>query len=296
MTLEKMNSTKNINDKIILPKESQIYKALEGAQDKRLVFFTGLSGVGKSLYIQQFAKMAANAGRVVHLLQWDVTREAFQNECILKKYPEVDGVTHAVIRKAVGLWTRQGILDWHKKYNDPKHILIGELPLIGNRLVEVVQKHQDEVEPLLSSDQTEFFLPVPSKQLREHIVGCRTSTIDMPSHQRESSDAPPSVVESHWQEIRDLASLLKIIPSTPKNNDYDPSIYCAAYEYLLKHRHASYLMADKILPTVGSVYELDVVETEISAKESEVKGIFEMLEQKYSTNEVEELINNWWRI
>jgi len=285
-----------MNDDIILPKNSNIYKAFQSAIDKRIVFFTGLSGVGKSLYIQQFSKMAAKAGRVVHLLQWDVTREAFQTKDVMTKYPEIDGVTHPMIRKAVGLWTRQGILNWHKEYNDEKHILIGELPLIGNRLVEVVQQHDDDVEALLASEQSQFFLPVPSESVREHIVGCRTNSINQPSHERESADAPPSVVNANWQEIRDLAIRLGISNMANINDAYDPKAYAGAYEFLLKNRHATTLLVDQILPTVGSVYELGVVETEIAAKEAQVATIFTDIESKYTAEDVNDMINNWYEI
>lgn len=285
-----------MNNDIILPEDSNIYNAFKTAIDKRIVFFTGLSGVGKSLYIQQFAKMATKAGRVVHLLQWDVTREAFQTKDVMTKYPEIDGVTHPMIRKAVGLWTRQGILNWHNEYSDEKHILIGELPLIGNRLVEVVQQHDDEVEALLASEQSQFFLPVPSVFVREHIVGCRTNSINQPGHERESADAPPSVVNSNWQEIRDLAIRLGITNIANNSDDYDPNAYAGVYEFLLKNRHAITLPVDQILPTVGSVYELGVVETEIAAKEEQVATIFADIESRYTAENVNVMINNWYEI
>ena len=285
-----------MSDDIIIPEDSNIFKEFQKATDKRVVFFTGLSGVGKSLYIQQFSKMAANAGRIVHLLQWDVTREAFQTKEIMAKYPEIDGVTHPMIRKAVGLWTRKGILDWHEKYNDNKHILVGELPLIGNRLVEIVQKHNDDVEALLASEQSQFFLPVPSASVREYIVGCRTNSINQPSHERESADAPPSVVNSNWQEIRDLAIKLDIPNIAPNNDDYNPEAYSGAYEFLLKNRHATTLSVDQILPTVGSVYDLDVIKTEIAAKADEVSTIFSQMESKYTAEDVNKMIKNWYEI
>lgn len=285
-----------MSNDIILPKDSNIFKAFQKAIDKRVVFFTGLSGVGKSLYIQQFSKMTANAGRVVHLLQWDVTREAFQTNEVMTKYPEIDGVTHPMIRKAVGLWTRQGILNWHKENSDEKHILIGELPLIGNRLVEVVQKHDDEVEALLASDQSQFFLPVPSKSVREHIVGCRTNSINQPSHERESADAPPSVVNSNWQEIRELSIRLGLATEAEDSGDYNPDTYAGAYEYLLRNRHATTLLVEQILPTVGSVYELGVIETEIAAKADEVAAIFAEIESKYTVEDVNKMIANWYEI
>ncbi|WP_426357501.1 hypothetical protein ACPUVO_13710 [Pseudocolwellia sp. HL-MZ19] len=282
-----------MNNDIILPVDSVIYQSFENALDKRAVFFTGLSGVGKSLYIQQFSKMAANAGRVVHLLQWDVTREAFQTKDIMAKYPEINGVTHPMIRKAVGLWTRKGILNWHKEYSDEKHILVGELPLIGNRLVEVVQQHDDEVEALLASEQSQFFLPVPSKSVRAHIVSCRTNSINQPNHERESSDAPPSVVDSMWQEVRELSKRLINSEDKEQDENYDPHAYESVFEYLLQHRHATTLRVDQVLPTVGSVYDLDVIATEIAATEQQVTDVFTEIEAKYTEEDINKMINNW---
>lgn len=284
-----------MSNDIILDPHSAVYRAFEAALTKRVVLFTGLSGVGKSLYIQQFANMAARAGRKVHLLQWDVTREAFQSAEALAKYPEIDGVTHSMIRKAVGLWARQGIEQWHRKYAGEQHILIGELPLIGNRLVEIVQRHQDAAEPLLASEQVQFFVPVPSPAVREHIVGCRQQSIAKPLHQREASDAPPAVVDSMWQQIKELALSLGL-SAQGDNPDYDPQLYRGAYEYLLQHRHSAALQIDQILPTAGSVYDLEVIASEICATEEEVKTIFHYLEGNHTLEQVEQMINDWYQM
>ncbi len=280
---------------IILAPDSDMYQAFQQACNKRIVFFTGLSGVGKSLYIQQFSRMAERSGRVVHLLQWDVTREAFQTPDALQKYPEIEGVTHAMIRKAVGLWTRRGIADWHAQYSDDKHLLIGELPLIGNRLMEVVQSLDDQVEPLLAGNCVQFFLPVPSKNVRAHIVGCRTSSIDDPNHEREAADAPPSVVNLHWQQIRQLAIDLGLAAADCAA-DYDPKIYTAAYQYLLQHRNAQTLPVTEVLDTCGSVYELGAIASEIAASSEQVKAIFRQVESQYSLLQVEQMIDNWHQI
>ncbi|MGB1238510.1 MAG: hypothetical protein ACPG4U_09895 [Pseudomonadales bacterium] len=277
---------------IILPPKSQILQAFQAALDKRVVLFTGLSGVGKSLYIQQFAKLAASAGRTVHLLQWDVTREAFQAPQVMAKYPEIDGVTHPMIRKAVGLWTRQGVVDWHTQYSDPKHILIGELPIIGNRLVELVQRGEDEAESLLAGSQTQFFVPVPSRAVRAHIVGCRAQSIANPSHEREASDAPPAVVDSMWQQIAELALSLGL-EATADGGDYDPELYAGAYRYLLQHRHGEILHIDEVLPTQGSVYELDVIASELAASEAQVAQIFSDLEARLSEAQVTQMTDQW---
>jgi predicted AAA+ superfamily ATPase len=90
---------------LVIPISSQLYQVLkELAQTRRMVFITGLPGVGKSLLIQQLALIAKGFGRNVHLLQYNVAREPFETEPTILKYPEVEGVTAPAIRKAVGLW------------------------------------------------------------------------------------------------------------------------------------------------------------------------------------------------
>lgn len=284
-----------MNNSIILAPDSTVYQAFDAATSKRMVFFTGLSGVGKSLYIQQFSKMAEQAGRTIHLLQWDVTRKAFENDEGLTQYPEIDGVTHSMIRKAVGLWTRKGLQDWHHQYPGEEHILIGELPLIGNRLIEVVQQHQDSVETLLASEQAQFFLPVPSKAVREHIVGCRSQSIDNPNHQREAADAPPTVVNAHWEEIRQIAITLELADKDCAK-DYDPAIYSAAYEHLLQHRHSATLPINEILDTQGSVYEVGEIHSELAATQSEACEIFADLESQFTLQQIEVMTEHWHQL
>lgn len=282
-----------MSSELILDRSSDLYQCFEQALDKRMVFFTGLSGVGKSLYIQQFSNLAASSGRTVHLLQWDVTREAFQSEQLLAKYPEVDGVTHSVIRKAVGLWARQGILQWHRQYTDSQHILIAELPLIGNRLVELVQQHDDPVEHLLASNQVQFFIPVPSQQVRAHIIGCRTASIDRPEHAREAADAPVSVVNSMWRQVRELAVMLGM---NVEDKGYDPYLYSEVYQYLLVHRNAKSIFIEQILQTQDSVYELGGIASELLATPSQVDAIFKQLESGCSLEQIELMVNNWYQI
>src|SRR4051794_37552954 len=108
------------------------------ARAKRVVFFAGPPGVGKSLFIRELARAAYTAGRTVHLLQWDVARPAFVTPALGVRYPERAGVVHAVIRKAMGQWARGAVMHWDREH-DASHILIGEVPLIGNRLLDLAR-------------------------------------------------------------------------------------------------------------------------------------------------------------
>ncbi len=277
---------------IVLPESSEIYRAFKDiVASKKIVLFAGLPGVGKSLYLQQLSLMAHSAGRGVHLLQWDVTRSAFETEAILKKYPEVNGVTHAAIRKAVGLWARSGIENWYKTYEKTDDILIGEVPLIGNRLIELVQKLEDAIELILSDPQTLFVLPVPSKRIREMIEGVREKTISSPNHEREKADAPPNVLSMLWHYLDALAVQLGI--SKEQSSIYEPQVYAKVYEALLKNRHYLTLHIDEAYKVLGSVYDLNVIKSELIASAREVEAIMQKVEAEYSGERLEQVVSNW---
>ncbi|MEM7538495.1 MAG: hypothetical protein AAF639_40380 [Chloroflexota bacterium] len=289
---------------IIIPTNTSFFNTLsQAASEKRAVFFAGLPGVGKSLYLQQLALMAHQADRVIHLLQWDVTRTAFETPDLLAQYPEVDGVTHAAIRKAVGLWARQAVLQWHQTYQEPEHILIGEVPLIGNRLVELVKPQQDEAEELLHSDQIQFILPVPSAKVREVIEEARNKSIANPQNEREKADASPNVLQMLWRDVYRLAHELGLVaePISALGKDagnpiYDPAIYASVYEYLLQHRHSQTMLIDMVLPKQASVYELDIVSSELCASETEVAKIMSHIETEYSYDILDAEVQRWYEI
>ena len=285
---------------IIIPPESTLYQSFEQmCRQRRFVFFAGLPGVGKSLLLQQLALMAHERGRVVHLLQWDVTRAAFESDEVLARYPEIDGVTHAAIRKAVGLWTREGVLQWHEQYADAQHMLIGEVPLIGNRLIELVQKRDDAVESLLTSKQTLFVIPIPSRAVRQRIEAARERTIAQPRHERESADAPPNVLQALWQDLYRLAHELGFVDQVTEDKiPYDPDVYAGVYQYLLQHRHVETLLIDTILRSSGSAYDLDMISSELSAPPDEVPRIMAQIEEKYASREeeLEREVAQWYRV
>src|SRR5688500_10788549 len=110
---------------LLLPRDSAIFEALDAAaSERRCVFLAGLPGVGKSLLLQQLTILAAERGRLVHRLQWDVARGAFEPPEILRRYPEVDGGSHPAIRRAVGLWARDAVARWNRANADQRHLLL----------------------------------------------------------------------------------------------------------------------------------------------------------------------------
>lgn len=283
---------------VIIPKNSSLHRTFQdAAQQQRIVLFAGLPGVGKSLFVQQMALMAHEVGRAVHLLQWDVARMAFETAEILAKYPEIDGLTQPIIRKAVGMWARQGVWQWHQAHPESYHILVGEVPLVGNRLIELVQKQDDEVEPLLRSEQTRFFLPVPSREIRNIIEAARAKSIANPQHEKEVKDAPPNILQLNWFEANELAYALGLLAEPPVTGmAYDPEVYTAVYRHLLQHRHLKVLPITETLKSGRSVYDLDVVVSDLQATAKAVNRIMTHLETKFTQEDIARDVAQWFEV
>lgn len=285
-------------DGIVIPPTSQLYASFQNmATHQRMVFFAGIPGVGKSLLLQQLALMAHQSGRLIHRLQWDVTRSAFETDALLARYPEIDGVTHAAIRKAVGLWARDGVRAWHQEHPDARHMLIGEVPLIGNRLIELVQQRDDEAEALLSDERALFVIPVPSREVRAVIEAAREKSITQPQHEKEAKDAPPNVLHALWQELYQLAAHLGMSPPQAEQPiPYDPAIYDGVYRHLLQHRHVESLFIDTVLRPSQSVYALNMAIEEVMATPSDVERIMSHIEQTYITATLEAAVDQWYKV
>lgn len=281
---------------IIIPKSTPLHTQFNTVgQQARAVFFAGLPGVGKSLLLQQFALMAHENGRIIHSLQWDVTRATFENAPEnLAKYPEIDGATQPIMRKAVGMWAREGVHQWHTNHPNTQHLLVGEVPLIGNRLIELVQQKEDDVETLLTDPSTVFFLPVPSKAVRAIIENAREKTIANPQHEKEKNDAQPNVLRAMWQDVVQLGYELGLSKSEPAADlTYDPAVYTAVFDHLLQHRNTITLHINDPLTPQGSAYDIDIIQSELSATPADVKRIVHQLETEWTMPQIEKAVAQW---
>lgn len=283
--------------KSIIPTHLPLYKQLNQlAETRRIVLFAGLPGMGKSLLLQQTGLMAHRHGRHVHQLQWDVTRMAFETDSVMARYPEIDGMTHAVIRKAVGLWARSGIEEWHCQHPGSDHILIGEVPLVGNRLIELVQKRADNVEALLASPQTTFAIPVPSVEIRNLIEAARAKSIANPQHEREARDAPPHVLRDHWLELFAVGKHLGLIEPSMVDPIYDPTVYASTYSSFLIHRRTEIVPLDQRLDTSGhSVYDIDFGPRELAASPDGAEAFVTQVARDYpNLDQLQREIDLWY--
>ena len=283
---------------IIIPPTSQVYMMLNRLVDnQRIVFLTGLPGVGKSLLLNQLAHLAHFSGHQVYLLQWDILRDAFMTDRIASLFPDTDGITHSVIRRAAGLWVRQAVAQWHQKHLGEKSILIGEAPLIGNRLLELVLPRNDAAESILLEKSTRFVLPIPSRRIRRLMETARQTSIKNPRNSRELNDAAPEVLKALWRELIRAAMALNI-PTPPKGSDedYDPRIYESVYLQVLKHRRYEITRLNITLSTHSrSVYTFNMPVEELIPNASEVSHSIEEVEHAYpNLHGLEQEMEEWY--
>lgn len=287
---------------VIVQADTPLYQhLLTLARQARLVFFAGMPGTGKSLLLHQLAHLAVAQDRTVHLLQWDVARPAFEAATSGQRYPAVAGVTHGMIRKAVGMWARDAVEQWYRRYPDSEHLLIGETPFIGNRLIELVHPAPDAAECILRQPTCLFVIPVPSVDVRARIETIRQQRSQKPLHQQETEDAPPMVLQALWQEVYRIASLLGIITSTEIHESepaFDPILYQRVYQALLTHRHCQVMMVQTALPTAKfSPYNFAMSTYHITPSAHDVTAYVRDAEQRYPTcRALQRSIDQWYHI
>jgi hypothetical protein len=272
----------------------EIESQLRSLAGLRLVFFAGLPGTGKSLLAHQLAHLATGAGRSVHLLQWDVARPVFEASPAGQRYPLKDGVTHAVIRKAAGLWVRQALVAWSERYPGAEHLLIGETPFVGGRFIELARTSQDRAEALLTSPSCRFVIAVPSRDVRRFIEAERERRSARPQHPRESEDAPPQVLRDMWCELAKVAARLGI--GGPRD-DYDPVVYRRVYETILRHRNAETVALDVVLPVdTLSVYDFAMDLPNLVPTEDETTAFIAKVESgSADPTALDREIDGWWK-
>lgn len=257
-----------------------------------MLFIVGIPGVGKSLMLQQAALLAERRSRPVTLLRWDVARIAFEESAHCAAYAEVDQVTHAGIRLAVGHWLRPAIARWYAD-KGRKDLLIAECPLVGHRFIEVAKPLQDEIEPLLCGRSTSFLIPTPTLDVRTKIEALREEELRRPRHAQEQYNAPPELLRQFVDEVRDLARQLQLRVDEGSKG-YLPEVYLAVYEHLLQHRHISPLIIDELLPTRASAQTLPDSCAELVPSEQQVLTSINQIET-LSHEEMNHRAANWWK-
>lgn len=288
----------------LIPEDSVLFQTLRRlVETKKMVFLAGLPGTGKSLLLQQLSILGHEMGRRPHLLQWDVCRLPFlTNDRVKEHYLEREGITHAGVRKAVGMWARDAVGNWAETHRADRDILIGEVPIIGNRLVELVRAEADPVESLLVDETSTFFgIPTPSRQVRQLIERQRKERSSSPLHERERGDARPGIMYALWEDLCAVALRFGLIDGAAgerRTGEYDPDLYCDTYSVLLKRRPAGRIDLDILLSTEGrSVYDLSAGQRDLVPSAAEVDAAIRDMEDRYPRREdLERSVDHWYEV
>jgi hypothetical protein len=280
---------------LVIHADRRLADQVERLAGQRMVFLAGLPGTGKSLLVHQLAHVAAARGRRVQLLQWDVARPVFEATPAGRRYPVVDGVTHAVIRRAAGLWVRRAVVDWSARH--PADVLIGETPFVGGRFVELARRVDDEAEPLLAAASCRFAIAVPSVEVRRFLEVQRERRASAPLHPREREDAPPPVLRALWKELVEVGHRLGL-PSASGHGDYDPQVYRRVYERVLRYRHVDVVPLDTVLPTEGmSVYDYAAAPEDLTPTAADAERFIGEVDRRYpEVGELELEADRWWDV
>ncbi len=279
-----------MSELILLPDSAIHHTFDELIKRADMVFFAGLPGVGKSLLLGQLALMATEAGRPLLLLQWDVARLPFETG----RYPLQDGATHPMVIRATGLWLRSALLEWSSRDRPTAAMLIGEVPLVGGRLLEIARPLPDEAEALLRDQRAQFLVPTPSQSLHALIESKREKSIAAPQHEHEAHDAPPTVLRASWQAVFQVAVDLGLAEADAADRSYSPEIYSAVYRHLLRHRNVRVLKLDEALQTRGSVYDVSDRLPNLRATAAQAAAAFARLEAEHSVAEVAAAAERWY--
>jgi hypothetical protein len=284
--------------RLVVHADRRLAEQLRRLGGQRMVFFAGLPGTGKSLLVHQLAHLASGAGRRIHLLQWDVARPVFEASPAGRRYPLADGVTHAVIRKAAGLWVRHALVGWNARHPEPEHLLIGETPFVGHRFVELARRADDRAEALLAAPSCRFVVAVPSREVRRFLEAERTRRATSPLHPREREDAPPHVLHDLWRDLVEVAGRLGITAPGAPGAGYDPLVYRQVYERVLRDRNVEVVALDVILPTEKlSVYDFAIAPLDLIPTDAEAEEFIREVERRSPDPTVlEREIARWWEM
>jgi hypothetical protein len=279
------------DSRVVVSADRELAERIRALADRRMVVIAGLPGTGKSLLVHQLVHVASGAGRQIHLLQWDLARPVFEAGPAGRRYPLADGVTHAVIRRAAGLWVREALADWNDRHQAPEHLLVGEAPFVGSRLVELARRIDDRAEALLLSPSCRFVIATPSREVRSFLEAQRERRAVAPLHPREREDAPPHVLRDLWQ---GLAAIAGVNTRTPV--PYDPAVYAGVYQRVLRHRNTELVGLDVILPTERlSVYDFAVAPRDLVPTPAEAERFVHEVERRYPDPGVLDAeIARWW--
>ena len=278
----------------IIPESSPVYLRLRQlAKEAGIVIFSGLPGVGKSLYINEFYSLAQKEKRNVTVIQWDVARKAFETDKIMEKYPMNDGTVHNGIKLLAGEFIKDKILQWSEN-SSARDLLMIEAPLVGHRFIEVVERSDNEdLECILADGSCCVVVPIPSRKVRKLIEEERSRQVS--DDAKVWMGAKPSVMLMLWKKVYDIALEFGYQAANTENPDYDPNIIEFVFRQICKHRHFVPLYIDEVF-TVPKQAESALHQLEsLVATKREAEGYFEQISNLYPDDgSLDQRVAGWY--
>jgi len=278
----------------IIPVSSPVFQQLEAvAESTEVVIFSGLPGVGKSLYIREFRLIAKSLDKELDVIQWDLARKAFETEAILEHFPMGDGQVHNGLKLIAGKWLEDELKLWLEQYHNSGRILLIEAPLVGHRFIELVKQNSDaELEAILSSEKTKVVVPIPTKKVREKIEVERARQVAEDA--KVWIGAKPSVMLMLWKMTCGIANEFGMDIDLTEQPPYNPAIYEYVFSEILKHRHFIPLIVDEVFE-VPSQDESALHSTDSLTADIETADHYgQLIRENYSDKNIEELTSRWY--
>jgi len=277
-----------------IPQSSPVFQQLlQIAKKSQLVVFSGLPGVGKSLYIREFKLIAKSLDIELDVIQWDVARKAFETSFIAKHFPMGEGTVHEGVKLMAGHWLMDELRLWYDTYNDSARILLIEAPLVGHRFIELVKPVDDsELESFLSSDRTTVVMPIPSIEVRSKIETERKRQVKEDA--KVWSGAKPSVMLMLWKMTCTIANEFGKNIDLSSQPKYDPEIYAFVFKKILKHRNFVPLIIDEVFGIPESDEASLHDDTSFKADEATANHYAQMVLENYDDLALEKITKSWY--
>ncbi len=293
--LQPTKEISSLSDKNLIPLHSPVYKNLElAAETAKAVVFSGLPGVGKSLYINQFQLIAAAKGKQVTVIQWDIARKSFETDEIFERFPMGDGTVHNGVKLGAGKWLIDTIKDWLKSHTSDEELLLIEAPLVGHRFIEVATIQEDTfLENFFRSPAFQIIVPIPSRRVRAKIEADRSAQIS--DDAKVWSGAKPSVMLMLWKMVCGIANEFGRTIPMEGQPPYDPEIYEFVFAKILQYRHFIPLHINEIYPIV-IVNESELHDTgSLAADAITANEYAKAIANQYpDLEEIDLVVNGWY--
>lgn len=279
----------------MIPESSKVYKVLsEITSEAKVIVFSGLPGVGKSLYVNSVKTIISKAALPYDIIQWDVARKAFETEYISKYFPLGDGTVHNGLKIIAGQWLMLTLKAWLQENSNTNKKLIIEAPFVGHRFVELAHVDREyDLEDFLSSNAIQFVVPIPTKELRKKIEEERARQVKEDA--RVWSGAKPSVMLMLWKMTCEIANEMGKSIDVSGQPEYDHEVYKFVYGEILKHRHFIPLIVDEIFEMGAQdesvLHDQDSLVASTAFADELAKDIIE----SKSEQAIDEIVSNWYK-